>query len=577
MMTRWILKEIDDADTVFRLSRDLNDLAEPLARSLVLRGVRTLPEARDFFRAGLSALHDPFSMKDMGAAATRVAAAIRARERVLVYGDYDVDGITATAMVTHFLKERGVPATFFIPDRLKHGYGLCAAGLDHAVDRQASLVIALDCGVSANAEALYARDRGLDLVICDHHTPPEILPDAIAVLDPKRADCAYPCKEPCGCAVAFHLLRAVLAELGEDPSSVHEYLDLVALATASDVVPIAGENRILLREGLERLRRRGRLGIAALADEAQVRLGECSTRTILFSLGPRINAAGRLGDAGQAVHLLLSDTSHAAVARARHLERLNSERRTIDQSTLDMALRDAEDWEERSPGSALVLYDPSWHIGVVGIVASRLVERYRRPVVLLGLNGSVAKGSARSVEGLNVYDALSACADELEGFGGHDLAAGLTVRPERIDGFRTRFVEAVDAARTAASGDRPVTYDAHLRLSEIDERFRSVLRQFEPHGPANDPPVFATRAVEVTGNPSVVGRNHLKFRVREPGSTTPSVDAIGFGLGAELPVLEESLRSGRTIDLAHSVTDNDWNGRRTLQLSVGAVRFSLPD
>lgn len=573
----WVLKELDDSDVVGRLSQDLNGLAEPLARSLALRGVRSMEDAKVFFRAGLSDLHDPFLMQDMHAATDRVVAAIRKGERVLVYGDYDVDGITATTCVTHFLRERGVPATFFIPDRLKHGYGLCPAGLDHAVEQRATLVIALDCGVTARDEAAYARKSGLDLVICDHHTPPEVLPDAVAVLDPKRSDCSYPFKELCGCGVAFQLLRAVLVRLGEAPEVAWQYLDLVALATASDVVPIQGENRILLREGLDRLRRKERLGISALAEVAQVKLQECSTRNILFSLGPRINAAGRLGDATQAVQLLLAETSHAAAARARHLERLNSDRRTIDQSTLESALREAEEWEVRAPGAGFVLFDPSWHIGVLGIVASRLVERFRRPVILLGLNGDVAKGSARSTDGVNIYDAIASCSDQLEAFGGHDMAAGLTLRPEYIDAFRVRFVGEIEEARKHLVKDRPLEVDASVRLSDIDERFWAVLRQFEPFGPANEPPVFRTSGVEVAANPTVVGRGHLKFRVREPGGNRPSMEAIGFGLGDQLPLLEESYRLGLPIDLAHTVTENVWNGIRTLQLSVDAVRRTPAD
>jgi single-stranded-DNA-specific exonuclease len=572
----WILKEVADPEAVARLQSDLNQLAAPLARALVARGVSTRDEARHFFRAGIADLHDPMRMKDMDVAVERLLRAIRSRERVVVYGDYDVDGTTATALMTDFLRSHGASVTWFIPDRLRHGYGLCRAGLDEAAAKGATLVIALDCGITAVDEARYARELGMDLVICDHHTPPDELPDAVAVLDAKRRDCPYPFKELCGCGVAFKVAQAVQTALGSPMEALNGYLDLVALATASDIVSLTGENRVLLRAGLELLRTGARPGIRALADEAKIRLSEADTRSILFTLGPRINAAGRLGDAGRAVKLLLADRSEEAVAWARQLERVNRDRQVLDRETLERAVQQAEAAILSGHEKALVLFDPSWHLGVVGIVASRLVERFNRPVVLLAPSGQLAKGSARSLPGINIFDALKACDDLLHGFGGHNYAAGLTIHPDAIESFAARLQGAVADVTVEGALEPPLQIDARLELADIDDRFWAVLRQFAPFGPDNDTPVFATPGLEVQGTPSVVGRDggHLKFRVRLPGDEASALDVIGFGLAKRLELVRESIAERRTVALAFGVHENVWNGRRTLQLQANDVRFS---
>jgi single-stranded-DNA-specific exonuclease len=571
----WALRPVASPDAVGELGMVLNDLPAALARALYVRGVCSLEGAKQYFRGAMQSIPDPLLMADMPEACARVEEAIEMRERVVVYGDYDVDGTTSTAMFTHFLRSRGVPAAYFIPNRFKHGYGLCKAGLDEVVDLGASLVIAIDCGVTAVHEARYARSLGLDLVICDHHTAPEVLPEAIAVLDPKRSDCPYPFKELCGCGVAFKLLQAVVGRLGLDSGILDQYLDLVALATASDVVPLLGENRILLREGLRRLRTEPRLGIRKLAAEADVYLPECNTRSIQFNLAPRINAAGRLGDATRAVKLFLAEDEAEAADRARQLEVVNKERRALDQRVLQQAEERALEQLKGGARSSVVLYDPDWHVGVVGIVASRLVDRFHRPAVLLGQVGGLAKGSARSIPGVNIYNALSACRDLLKTFGGHDYAAGLALDPEQVGALQERFDVAVADHTTSDSFQRTLDIDAELGIADITNRFWAVLEQFGPFGQDNDRPVFVARNLAVVGAPTLVGRaqDHIKFRVRSEGSGPMNV--IGFRLAPRLEVITTAIGEGQGVDLAFAVSENRWNGVRSLQLEAKDIKPSV--
>jgi single-stranded-DNA-specific exonuclease len=571
----WILRPVLSAGPVDELAQELNGLPPALARALYLRGVETFEEARSFFRASLDALLNPADMKDMEVATARVVAAIRARERVVVYGDYDVDGTTSTAMLTHFLRDHGVPSAYFIPDRFKHGYGLCVTGIDEVVELGATLLIAIDCGVTSLSEVAHANAHGLDVVICDHHTPLDALPDAVAVLDPKRADCSYPFKELCACGVGFKLLKSVASALGEDPASIDQYLDLVAIATAADVVPLRGENRILLREGIKQIRARPRLGIQKLAHEAGVELPDCDTRAIQFGLAPRINAAGRLGDAKRAVKLMLAEDETEASDRAKQLERVNSDRRALDRSVLETAEARATALLEDGTRSSIVLYDPDWHLGVVGIVAARLVERLNRPTVLMGKVNGLAKGSARSIAGVNIYDALAACSDLFETFGGHNYAAGLSLKPERMEEFVRRFDQAIAASSSTSAFRRRLDVDAELSLGDIDSRFWAVLEQFGPFGAENRPPVFVSRGLSVAGPPTLVGKSgdHLKLRVSENGSAV--LNGIGFGLGDNFDLVADSLATKSAIDLAYNVTENNWNGRRSLQLQLIDIKPTL--
>lgn len=577
-MKRWNIKVVRDSEAIASLQQSLNDLPHALARALVLRDIGTFDQARSFFRDGLDTLHDPTAYKGMDRAVERIVAAISGDHRITVYGDYDVDGTTSTALLTHYLRSVGATVQFFIPDRFKHGYGLSQKGLDAVHALGTDLIIALDCGVTAVSEADMARDRGMDLIVCDHHTPQDELPDAVAVLDAKQEDCPYPFKDLCGCGVTFKLVRAVHKALGKNPDDVLHYLDLVAVATAADMVPLQGENRILLREGLKQLRYRPRLGLRMLADQANAKLSEATARSIVFSLGPRINAAGRLGDAARAVNLLLADDQIEATARARQLERLNEERRALDRETQKQAFAQADRFLAGKERHAVILHHPDWHLGVIGIVASRLVERHYRPAIMLATSGKVIKGSARSVAGINIFNALTACEDILVEFGGHDYAAGLTLKPENLPAFIERFDKAVQDVVSEDTLEPSVDIDAEMRLSELDERFWAVLKQFQPFGQDNPPPVFVARNLDIMGPVAGVGkkRDHVKFSVRERGSSHPVRNVIGFGLGKYLPDLSEAQATQRPIDLTFSIEENTWNGRTSLQLNVVDIRTEGP-
>jgi len=579
MTYRWTQRSLDDPEVVSRLQRGLNDLALPLARTLALRGIMTFEEAKHFFRADRSALHNPEDIRDMPAAADRLAQAIDRDERVLVYGDYDVDGTAATALLTDFLRARGVEASFFVPDRYEDGYGLCQRGLDAAAEQEAALVVALDCGITAHEEATYAQDLGLDLIIADHHTPKDTLPDALAVLDPKRSDDEYPFEELSGCGLAFKLVQATLAHRGESPDAAFEYLDLLAVSTASDIVPLHGENRVLMAEGLRALQRSTRPGIRALAEAADLDLQDItSTGNIVFTLGPRINAAGRMDHASTAVDLLLAEDFGAAEPLAAELEQLNRKRRSIDDAIEAAAIERAErQITSRSP-HALVLYDPDWHLGVIGIVASSVVERFHKPTILLTHNGDEVKGSARSIEGINIYEALADCEDVLTQFGGHDHAAGMSLPADHIEAFRDRFDAAVGERVTPEVLTPTIKVDATVDLDTIgsvEDRFWAVLKQFGPFGPSNPKPVFHAQNLDVVSARTVGSDDsHLKFEVRQADTSTgDAFDAIGFGMGDQLSVLQESQRSGTPVELLFSLEENTWNGRTMLQLKARDIRL----
>lgn len=579
MTYRWVRKSLEDPQVVSHLQKELNDLDSALARSLALREVTTVEEAEHFFRADRSDLHDPFDMQDMEAAAERLAKAIDRNESVLVYGDYDVDGTTATALVTDFLRARGVDATFFVPDRYEDGYGLCARGLDKAVDEGAGLVVALDCGITAFDEAEYAKRLGLDLIIADHHTPKETIPEALAVLDPKRSDDDYPFEELSGCGIGFKLAQATLACLDESTEDAFEYVDLLGISTASDIVPLDGENRVLMSEGLRAIQNSTRPGIQALAEAADLNLTDVtSTGNIVFTIGPRINAAGRMAHASTAVELLLADSFTEAEPLAAELEQLNRKRRTIDDAIEEEAIERAErQITARSP-HGLVLYDSDWHLGVIGIVASSVVERFHKPTVLLTQGDDGIKGSARSIEGINIYDALTDCEDVLTQFGGHDHAAGLSLSPEDIETFRDRFDAAIGERVTpelltpTIKIDAPVDLDA---IGSVNDRFWAVLKQFGPFGPANPKPVFHAKDLDVV-SARTVGSNggHLKFQVRQADqSRNEPFDAIGFGMGDQLSLLQENMDGDRPLELLFSLEENTWNGRTNLQFKVRDLRL----
>ena len=580
MKHRWILRPIDAGDSVRQLSRQLNDLPLPLARALAVRGITSFEEARTFFRPSADQLLDPFLMRDMEPAAERLAQAIRNRERVLVYGDYDVDGTTSAALMTSFLRDQGVDAQYFIPHRFRDGYGLSNTGIDHALAIGATLIVTLDCGITGHEPAAYARSKDIDLIICDHHTAADTLPDALAVLDPKRPDCPYPFKDLSGCGVGFKLVQATLERMGRPREASYAYLDLVSLSIASDIVPVLGENRVLMIKGLNRIREHPRLGLRKLAEvinrvpgkSSSLDLKACCTSQIVFKIGPRLNAAGRLDEARLATDLLTATDERHAAQLAESLEKLNGQRRDLDRKTYHEALALVETSASTCLEDALVLHGPDWHLGVIGIVASRLVERFYKPTVMLASHNGEVKGSARSITGLNVYDALKDCAPLLTQFGGHMYAAGLTLPEANVDSFRERFRRAVRERSTPDILTPEIPVDAPLRLDEITPRFWSVLRQFAPFGPENKSPIFFSRDLRVVGSPSIVGDGHLKFRVGARNGTTREIyDVIGFNMHQHLPTVRAGKENPNGLQMVYAIEENTYRGRTALQFKLKGV------
>lgn len=563
MAFRWIYATPDREESVHTLQKELG-VPHTIAYLLALRGINNFEQAKKFFRPDISQLHDPFLMKDMDKAAARLSNAIRNGEKVVVYGDYDVDGTTSCAMVHNFLKDFGVDVYYYIPHRYKEGYGINEEGIDFAAEKGCSLMVSVDCGITAIEEAEYAKSKGIELVICDHHTVGDRIPDAVAVLDPKRPDCPYPFDGLSGAGVAFKLVQAVLTKLGLPASVAHKFLDLVCISTASDIVPIVDENRIIMHEGLKILNQAPRSGIKALIDLVKLNFGKITTTSIVFSLGPRINAAGRMGDACKAIELLISEDDSESVSCAQQLENINVKRKDIDTQTMNEALEMIEERFNMEENFALVLYKPDWHLGVIGIVASRLVDLYHRPTVMLTkVNGKV-KGSARSVKGMNIYDAFSACEPMLEQFGGHEFAAGVTLLEEYVPAFRDKLNELTKLEMTRKDLDPELTVDHELKLNEIDARFWKLLNQFEPFGPLNDKPTFVSKNIKIVGRPSIVGKGHLKMRLTHNGSQV--YDAIGFNMHQYLPKVSDC--KDKEVQIAYVIEENFWNGRHSLQLRL---------
>ncbi len=574
MSFRWVFTQPADAAVAIALQKECNVPAS-IARLLSLRGVSTFDRASLFFRPELTKLHDPFLMKDMDLASERLAHAIRSGERVLVYGDYDVDGTTATAIMYKFIKEFGSEPLYYIPHRFKEGYGISEDGIDFADTQKCALIVSVDCGITAIEEAKWARDKGIDLIICDHHTAGDTIPDALAVLDPKRPDCSYPFEGLSGAGVGFKLVQATLTKLGLPQSVAYQYLDLLAVSIASDIVPIIDENRILMREGLMMLNSKPRPGIRALMDLVKMDVGKLSTTNIVFSIGPRINAAGRMGDADTAVRLLISEDAADAAHWAEQLEEINKRRRKTDADTMSQAQEIIDSSMDMDTLNSLVLHHPEWHLGVIGIVASRLVDQYCRPTVMLSTVDGKIKGSARSIRGFNVYNALKQCEDLLIQFGGHEFAAGLTMDCSKLDAFRERFSSISQDCLCQDQFEPEIMVDGELRLTEIDARFWKLLSQFEPYGPNNTKPVFVARNVSVVGNPSIVGKQgHLKLRLAQEDSY--HFDAIGFKMHNYKKMLDEN--PGKPVDIAFMLEENCWTDKRTnlmkreLQLQVRDIK-----
>ncbi|MBC7390148.1 MAG: single-stranded-DNA-specific exonuclease RecJ [Opitutaceae bacterium] len=560
---RWKTKPLPDSTEVMDLAKSLN-VNQYLATILVQRGIQNFDQAKAFFRPDISELHDPFLMKDMQKAIDRIVYAIENKEKILIYGDYDVDGTTSVALVYDFLTNYHPFLDFYIPDRHIEGYGISYQGINYADQNGISLIIALDCGIKAVDQVQYAREKGIDFIICDHHNPGETVPSAIACLDPKQLDCQYPYKELSGCGVGFKLMQAFCLQHDINQEQLIEYLDLVAISIGSDIVPITGENRILTYFGLQKINQRKRPGIKALIDIAGFKK-DLTVTNVVFGLGPRINAAGRIKHGKASVELLISKTDQEAQENALELNKRNLTRRDLDSGTLLEAIALIEDNEESVSAKSTVLFKNDWHKGVIGIVASKCIEQYYRPTVILTESNEKATGSARTVEGFDLYEAICECSDLLEQFGGHTHAAGLTLKLENIPAFKARFEEVVTKRILPDQLIPVVNIDIELPLDAITEKFNNVLSQMEPFGPQNMSPVFKCANV-LPLNARLMKDEHLKFSLKQTNGN--EIDVIGFGMSH----CYDSVLNNQPVDICFSVEMNEFNNKKSLQLLLKDLR-----
>jgi single-stranded-DNA-specific exonuclease len=568
LKTRWTIKEIPDSLSARELADSLS-ISEVLARLLILRDVKTFSEARHFFRPSLDSLHDPFLMDQMEEATTRLIEALTENQRICIYGDYDVDGTCATALLYMFLKELDANVAYYIPKRLEEGYGVSKAAIDQIKEQGTTLLITVDCGITAIEETGYANKLGLDVIICDHHQPKEELPKAHAVLDPLKPNCNYPFKYLSGTGVAFKLAQGICERIGKRDLPL-EYLDLVALAGAADIVPLIDENRILVSEGLNQINLSPRPAIEALIEVSRLYPGQLTSGQVVFTIAPRINAVGRLGDAERAVELLIAKVKEEAFELAKVLETENYERRKIDVDTFDSATEIVEKTMDLDKDRAIVLHHAGWHPGVIGIVASRLVEKYYRPTVLLTTIDGVAKGSARSISNFNIYDALQKNEHHLIHFGGHHAAAGLALELDKIDIFRKEFNDVVRETVTKDDLIPEVRIDSKLNFSEITPKFLRVLDQFSPFGPANMRPVFLSEDVQMMNSPRVVGTNHLLLSLKQDNSEKV-FDCIGFNMGE---YCEPIIQNNKQMDVVFTIDKTVRDGRTYPQFRLKDIKLS---
>ena len=566
----WVMRERGESAVVKQLAASLG-VSESLANIMVQRNITTPEEADTFFNPNLEFLHDPFLMKDMNLAVDRLSTAIKRNEKILVYGDYDVDGTTAVALVYSFLKNQSPNVEYYIPDRYKEGYGVSFQGIDFALNNNCKLLITLDCGVKAVEKIQYAKNKGIDVIVCDHHYPGDELPRALAVLDPKQPGCSYPYKELSGCGVGFKLIHALSKIQGIPFSEITHYLDLVAVSIASDIVPITGENRVLAYFGLKQLNESPRTGLKEIIREAEVTRA-LTIEDVVFKIGPRINAAGRMETGGKVVELLISDDSRLAASISREINNFNIERRSIDRSITTEAMRMISDNQRSVNSRTTVLYNPQWKKGVIGIVASRLIETYYRPTVILTESNGFATGSARSVQGYDLYQAIESCSDLLESFGGHMFAAGLTLKKENIQPFIERFEEYVNNTITEEQLLPRIFIDTELSFSEINEDFFRILNQFQPYGPENTSPIFVTYNVFDSGSGRMVGASgeHLRLDLFQKEESNRMFPAIAFGQANHF----EYIRGGLPFDICYSIEMNEFRGKKNLQLNVRDIKIS---
>ena len=561
---RWTLKPRPEPHQIEALAQSLK-VDGLVAHLLLQRGITNYKEAKKFFRPQLSDLHDPFLMKDMDIAVERIGKAITDNENILVFGDYDVDGTTAVALVSSYLLKHYPNVATYIPDRYGEGYGVSYQGIDFAEDNGFSLIIALDCGVKAVDKVAYAKEKDIDFIICDHHRPGEQLPDAVAVLDPKRDDCTYPYDELCGCGVGFKLIQALASKRGETIDDLVLYLDLVATAIGADIVPITGENRVLAYYGLQIINSCPRVGFKAIIN--QIKKQELTITDVVFIIAPRINAAGRIKHGQHAVNLLTETNFERAEQFAKEIEQFNTDRKGLDQEITQEALLQIQENKEEERFTSVV-YKDTWHKGVIGIVASRLTETYYRPTLVFTKSGNKLAASARSVKDFDVYNALEGCADCIEQFGGHKYAAGLTLLEEQYDTFKAQFEKVVSETIDPNLLIPEITVDTQMELAQITPKLMRILKQFAPFGPGNMTPVFMAKNVRDTGYAKGVGEDekHLKLSVAQNGSQP--IGAIGFNLGDKLPIVS----NGKPFDAVFSLDENEWNGNVSLQLKLRDLR-----
>lgn len=558
MEKRWNIAQAEAAK-VESLQTALG-INEVLCRILVEREITTYDAAKAFFRPELSDLHDPWLMKDMDKAVDRILRNL-GREKILVYGDYDVDGTTAVACLYQFLRTHGGSdlIDFYIPHRYREGYGVSRAGIDYAHANGFSLIISLDCGIKSVDLIDYAAGLGIDFIVCDHHLPDEELPRAVAILNPKQDDCRYPYKHLCGCGVGFKLITALCQRLGLPDKEALQYLDLVATAIAADIVPVDGENRVIAYFGLKKVNEAPNPGIRALIDLSGL-TKDLKMTNLVFMIAPRVNAAGRMDDARKVVYLFTAANSWDALEYARALHADNTDRKEHDLNTTEEALALLAEDADNAGRMSTVVYQPHWHKGVVGIVASRLIERYYRPTIVLTQSGEIVAGSARSVNGFNVYEAIHACREFLLGYGGHFAAAGITLEPGMVEAFRSRFEATVAATIQPHSLIPELLIDAELPFDCIRPSFYNILEQMQPFGPLNTQPVFVARRVMDRGS-RIVKEQHIRFNLQQGAI---QVDGIGFGLAGKFPLLQK----GEPVDVVFTLEENEWNNQKNLQLKV---------
>ena len=583
MNKRWKLKPAGDEEVIKKLSVELN-INKILASLLVQRGIDNYDKAKSFFRPSLNDLHDPFLMKNMDKAIDRIDKALQNNEHIMIFGDYDVDGTTAVAMVYSFFLKIHKQITYYIPDRNEEGYGVSYKGIDFAADNDISLIIALDCGIKDVEKIKYAKNKNIDFIVCDHHQPGNDLPEAIAVLDPKQDDCNYPFKELCGCGVGFKLLQAFTIKHDIHFDELEKYLDLVAVSTAADIVPIIGENRIFVYYGLKKINAAPRIGLEALLkcsginrkDESVNSANETIfakplvVRDLVFVISPRINAAGRIEYGDKAVELLVCNDSVKALELAKSIEENNTQRKNLDEQTVIEALEMIQNDPKLLNSKATVVYNPGWHKGVVGIAASRLIETYYRPTIVFTKTKDLITGSARSVKGFDIYTAIDSCSDLLENFGGHKYAAGLSLKPENFEAFRNRFNEIVSSTIDDEMLIPEQEIDTTLDFKDISENFYDILKQFAPFGPGNMSPVFQTNGVIDKGFAKVLKEKHLKLFVAQPNSEKKYFDAIAFNHCIHY----ENITNEKPFNICYHIEENEWNGKKKLQLRIKGIAYN---